>query len=54
MVCGSAAGVLLPPIIIYRGELMWDTLIENSRKGYPLRTNVCCRFGSSYNRTKYG
>jgi len=54
MVCGLAAGVLLPPYIIYCGEHMWDTWVENGPKRYPLCTDICCRFGSSYNRTKHG
>lgn len=42
MFCGSAAGVALPPYIIYKAEHLWSTWTENGPRG------------ARYNRTKHG
>lgn len=42
MFCGSAAGIALPPYIIYKAEHLWSTWTENGPRG------------ARYNRTKHG
>lgn len=54
MMCGSAAGVLLPPYIIYRAEKMWTQWTENGPKLGPCCTDRCCAAGARYNRTSHG
>jgi len=54
MNCGSAAGVLLPPYIIFKSSEMWQPWTENGPKGKPCCTEPCCSKSSRYNRTTHG
>lgn len=44
MFCGSAAGELLPPYVVYKSENLWSTWCDSA--GGPR--------GTRYNRTKHG
>ncbi|CAI6368774.1 unnamed protein product [Macrosiphum euphorbiae] len=54
MVCGSAAGVLLPPYIIFKASEMWQPWTEGGPKGQSCCSEPCCSKGSCYNRTAHG
>ncbi|KAE9542276.1 hypothetical protein AGLY_003403 [Aphis glycines] len=54
MVCGSAAGVLLPPYIIFKASEMWQPWTVGGPKGQPCCSEPCCSKGSRFNRTAHG
>lgn len=54
MVCGSAAGTLLPPYIVYRSAHMWEPWTVGGPKGTPCCSNLCCSKGSRFNCTSHG
>jgi len=54
MVYGSAAGVLLPPYIIFKSSEIWQPWTEGRPKGKPCCSEPCCLKGSRYNRTTHG
>ncbi len=55
MMCDSAAGVLLPPCVLYRAEkaplAAWK---ENGPVGKPCCESDCCKGGTYYTSTKSG
>lgn len=53
MVCGSSAGVLLLPYIIFKVSEMWQPWTEGGPKGQPCCSEPCCSKGSRFNRTAH-